>query len=45
MMAGQAPLPPAGRLIGGNVGLPGFSMSRPSATPKAAASTLAKAWR
>ena len=39
----QAPLPPAGRLIGGNVGVLGFSMSRLSATaPKAVASALAK---
>jgi NADPH2:quinone reductase len=39
----QPPLPPAGRLIGGNVGVLGFSMSRLSATaPKAVASALAK---
>lgn len=39
----QAPLPPAGRLIGGNVGVLGFSMSRLSATaPKAVAGALAK---
>ena len=39
----QAPLPPAGRLIGSNVGVLGFSMSRLSVTaPKAAASALAK---
>ena len=39
----QAPLPPAGRLIGGNVGVLGFSMSRLSATaPKTVASALAK---
>ena len=38
----QVPLPPAGRLIGGNVGVLGFSMSRLSATaPKAVASALA----
>jgi NADPH:quinone reductase len=39
----QAPLPPAGRLIGGNLGVLGFSMSRLSATvPKAVAGALAK---
>jgi NADPH:quinone reductase len=39
----QPPLPSAGRLIGGNVGVLGFSMSRLSATtPKAVASALAK---
>jgi NADPH:quinone reductase len=39
----QPPLPPAGRLIGGNVGVLGFSMSRLSATaPKAVAAALAK---
>jgi NADPH:quinone reductase len=39
----QAPLPPAGRLIGGNVGVLGFSMSRLGVTaPKAVASALAK---
>ena len=39
----QPPLPPAGRLIGGNVGVLGFSMSRLSATaPRAVASALAK---
>ena len=39
----QALLPPAGRLIGGNVGVLGFSMSRLSAAaPKAVASALAK---
>jgi NADPH:quinone reductase len=38
-----APLPPASHLIGGNVGVLGFSMSRLSATaPKAAADALAK---
>jgi NADPH:quinone reductase len=38
-----APLPPAGRLIGGNVGLLGFSMSRLSATaPKTVANALAQ---
>jgi len=38
----QAPLPPAGRLIGGNVGVLGFSMSRLSATaPKVVAAALA----
>jgi len=38
----QPPLPPAGRLIGGNVGVLGFSMSRLSATaPKAVAVALA----
>jgi NADPH2:quinone reductase len=37
-----APLPPAGRLIGGNVGVLGFSMSRLSATaPTAVAAALA----
>jgi NADPH2:quinone reductase len=35
------PLPPAGRLIGGNVGVVGFSMSRLNATaPKAVAAAL-----
>jgi NADPH2:quinone reductase len=39
----QAALPPAGRLIGGNIGVLGFSMSRLSVTaPKAVASALAK---
>jgi NADPH:quinone reductase len=39
----QAPLPPAGRLIGGNIGVLGFSMSRLSATaPNTVASALAK---
>jgi NADPH:quinone reductase len=39
----QPPLPPASRLIGGNVGVLGFSMSRLSMTaPKAVASALAK---
>jgi NADPH:quinone reductase len=38
-----APLPPAGRLIGGNAGVLGFSMSRLSATaPKTVASALAR---
>ena len=41
-----APLPPAGRLIGGNVGVLGFSMSRLSATaPKAVAAALATGLR
>jgi NADPH:quinone reductase len=39
----QAPLPPAGRLIGANIGVLGFSMSRLSATaPGAVAAALAK---
>jgi NADPH2:quinone reductase len=39
----QPPLPSAGRLIGGNAGVLGFSMSRLGATaPKAVASALAK---
>ena len=38
----QAPLPPAGRLIGGNLGVLGFSMSRLRATaPTAVAGALA----
>ena len=38
----QTPLPPAGRLIGGNVGVLGFSTSRLTATaPKAVAAALA----
>ena len=38
----QAPLPPAGRLIGGNAGVLGFSMSRLSATaPETVARALA----
>lgn len=39
----QAPLPPVGRLIGGNIGVLGFSMSRLTDTaPKAVAGALAK---
>jgi NADPH:quinone reductase len=38
----QAPLPPAGRLIGGNIGVLGFSISRLSVTtPKTVAEALA----